>query len=76
MSGRKRLNPEARTFMQTLRREGWALVGRTRSGHLQFTHPAVGIKLTVAATPSDYRTRRHELARARRMVRQATGGNW
>ena len=68
---------EARTFLQTLRREGWELVGRSGSGHLLLAHPAVKQQLSIAATPGRHKaTRVHELARARRMVRQATGGNW
>lgn len=60
--------------LQHFTRDGWLFERITGSGHLRMVHPAIpGQCMIIAATPGDRRSERNELARARRMLRQAEG---
>lgn len=65
-----RLPSEARRFAAELEDGGWVFVRRCGSGHLLFAHPN-GARITIALTPSTYRSRIIERVRARRLGRQS-----
>lgn len=60
---------EAREAVKALEARGWVFMG-VRAGHLRLEHQC-GAKLTISGTPSDHRSRKNELARATRRVREA-----
>ena len=41
---------------------GWTFHRLTGSGHLQFTHPLTGVKMTIPATPSCSRSVKNSIA--------------
>lgn len=45
---------------------GWEFCGRTGSGHLQFSHPQVKVKLVMANTPSEFRSCKNSISWIRR----------
>lgn len=45
---------------------GWTYCGNAGSGHLQFTHPWAKFKLTIASTPSEFRSTRNTISWVRR----------
>lgn len=45
---------------------GWEYARHTGSGHLQFVHPSVTFKLTIACSPSEFRSTRNTIAWIRR----------
>lgn len=45
---------------------GWRYCGTAGSGHLQFTHPKANFKLTVASSPSEWRSSRNSISWIRR----------
>lgn len=45
---------------------GWEFARHTGSGHLQFRHPKVFMKLTLPSTPGEFRSTRNNIALIRR----------
>ena len=45
---------------------GWQYLGKAGSGHLRFTHPLSDITLTIAATPSEWRSTANTISWIRR----------
>ncbi len=59
------MNSNARKFVRSLQREGWSWE-YNGSGHIKLTSPE-GMKLTMAATPSDQRALKNVRAQVRRI---------
>jgi predicted RNA binding protein YcfA (HicA-like mRNA interferase family) len=45
---------------------GWHYCGTAGSGHLQFKHPKANFKLTIASSPSEFRSSRNSISWIRR----------
>lgn len=64
-----RLKKETRDQVKRLEADGWSYIKFLANGHLLLEHTS-GARMKIAGSPSDWRSRKNELATARTRVRE------